>query len=54
MRVLSREGGPLIELAGEPEGRDLSGVPLEGADPGDYDLSGSNLSGADEMRETMA
>jgi len=41
MRVLSREGERLIELAGELKGRDLSGVRLEGADLGDCDLSGS-------------
>jgi uncharacterized protein YjbI with pentapeptide repeats len=54
MRILSREGELLIELAGELKGRDLSGVRLEGADPGDCALSGSNLSGADKMREAVA
>jgi hypothetical protein len=54
MRVLSREGELPIELAGELEGRDPSGVPLEGADPGDCHRSGSKLPGADERTETTA
>ena len=54
MRILSREGELLIELAGELKGRDLSGVRPEGADLGDRDLNSSNLSGADKMTETMA
>jgi uncharacterized protein YjbI with pentapeptide repeats len=54
MQILSREGELLIELADELEGRDLSGVWLEGADLGDCDLSASNLSGADKMTEAVA